>query len=155
MTLFFILCFFINDKAMTNTLPKSERLFLRDSIRTLFSSGSKSVPRYPVRMVYRFVDEGETPAAILVSVPKKHFKRAVKRNRVKRQIREAYRRHKDSFGTIISLAYRRHKDIIVPKLEAAGRRVSIAFVWMSDELSESALVEEKITDLLNLLSEKI
>lgn len=125
---------------MTNTLPKSERLFLRDSIRTLFSSGSKSVPRYPVRMVYRFVDEGETPAAILVSVPKKHFKRAVKRNRVKRQIREAYRRH---------------KDIIVPKLEAAGRRVSIAFVWMSDELSESTLVEEKITDLLNLLSEKI
>lgn len=140
MTPFFILCFFINDKAMTNTLPKSERLFLRDSIRTLFSSGSKSVPRYPVRMVYRFVDEGETPAAILVSVPKKHFKRAVKRNRVKRQIREAYRRH---------------KDIIVPKLEAAGRRVSIAFVWMSDELSESTLVEEKITDLLNLLSEKI
>lgn len=125
---------------MTNTLPKSERLFLRDNIRTLFSSGSKSVPRYPVRMVYRFVEESETPAAILVSVPKKHFKRAVKRNRVKRQIREAYRKH---------------KDIIVPKLEAAGRRVSIAFVWMSDELSESALVEEKITDLLNILSEKI
>ena len=51
---------------------------------------------FPIRVVYRLVEPQPNAAQIqmLVSVPKKHFKRAVKRNRVKRQIREAYRKHK-------------------------------------------------------------
>ena len=44
---------------------------------------------FPIRVVYRLVDQQPDMAQVqmLVSVPKKHFKRAVKRNRVKRQIR--------------------------------------------------------------------
>jgi ribonuclease P protein component len=40
----------------------------------------------------------DAPSRIVVSVPKRSFKRAVKRNLLKRRIREAYRRHKDLLG---------------------------------------------------------
>ena len=86
--------------------------------------------------------EGENlPAAsIMVSVPKKRFKRAVKRNRVKRQIREAYRMH---------------KDILLDALEAAGRKVAVAFIWLDNELHDSSEVEAKVKKLLQLVAERI
>ena len=40
----------------------------------------------------------DAPSRIVVSVPKRSFKRAVKRNLLKRRIREAYRRQKDILG---------------------------------------------------------
>ncbi len=53
---------------------------------------------YPIRMIYAIgqcdAASREPQAKIMVSVPKRYFKRAVKRNRVKRQLREAYRRNK-------------------------------------------------------------
>ena len=77
------------------TLPKVERLNSRILIEKLFTGGSKSLPAFPLRIVYMPVEGENLPiATILISVPKKRFKRAVKRNRVKRQIREAYRKHK-------------------------------------------------------------
>ena len=78
------------------TLPKLERLNSRILIEKLFTGGSKSLPAFPLRIVYMPVEGEHLPAvSLLISVPKKRFKRAVKRNRVKRQIREAYRKHKD------------------------------------------------------------
>lgn len=77
------------------TLSKVERLNSRILIERLFTGGSKSLPAFPLRIVYMPVEGENLPAAtILISVPKKRFKRAVKRNRVKRQIREAYRKNK-------------------------------------------------------------
>ena len=51
---------------------------------------------FPLRVVYVNKEraQGEVPVQILISVPKKRFKHAVDRNRVKRQVREAYRLHK-------------------------------------------------------------
>ena len=44
---------------------------------------------------YRYLsDNGEEKSRILVSVPKKLFKRAVKRNLLKRRLRESYRMQK-------------------------------------------------------------
>ena len=61
----------------------------------MFEGGvSKSFSIFPIRVVYMPVEQGEAPASILISVSKRRFKRAVKRNRVKRQIREAYRKNK-------------------------------------------------------------
>ena len=75
------------------TLPKLERLNSRILIEKLFTGGSKSLPAFPLRIVYMPVEGEHLPAvSLLISVPKKRFKRAVKRNRVKRQIREAYRK---------------------------------------------------------------
>ena len=63
----------------------------------MFEGGvSKSFSIFPIRVVYMPVEQGEAPASILISVSKRRFKRAVKRNRVKRQIREAYRKNKSN-----------------------------------------------------------
>lgn len=67
------------------TLGKKERLSSKILIERLFSGGSKSFPAFPLRVVYMPVEPSEQDAAasILISVPKKRFKRAVKRNLVK------------------------------------------------------------------------
>ena len=74
---------------MPNTLRKSERLDRKKVIEKMFAGGSRSFSVFPLRVVYLPVEELEAPVSILVSVSKRRFKRAVKRNRVKRQIREA------------------------------------------------------------------
>jgi ribonuclease P protein component len=126
----------------TETLSKAERISSRTQIDTLFGGGSRSMSAFPVRMVYRQVErqEGEPPAQILISVPKRCFKRAVKRNRVKRQIREAYRHNKlllnDYFDNM------------------PGKGLDIAFIWMHNELTDTATVNSRIVSLLKRITEK-
>ena len=76
---------------------KEERLCSRKLIDKLFCGGvSRSMTAFPLRAIYLLIEEGteEGKVQVLVSVPKKQLKLAVKRNRVKRQVREAYRRNK-------------------------------------------------------------
>lgn len=74
-------------------LPRSERLRSKKEIGQLFELG-RSSSRKPLRVVRV---EGEANA-ILVSVPKRLFKRAVDRNLLKRRIREAYRLNRQLLG---------------------------------------------------------
>ena len=77
-----------------NTLGNRERIKSKKQLETLFGGGrSRSMAAFPVRLVYMTQDnDGTTPQMMMmVSVSKRHFKHAVKRNRAKRQMREAYR----------------------------------------------------------------
>jgi ribonuclease P protein component len=77
---------------MDATLPKSERLCGKTAVVGLFEAG-KSASAGCLRCKFSVrADEG--PSRIVVSVPKRHFKRAVKRNLLKRRMREAYRHQK-------------------------------------------------------------
>ena len=123
------------------TLHKTERLNSRLLIERLFAGGSKSLPAFPLRIVYMPVENDSLPTvSLLISVPKKRFKRAVKRNRVKRQVREAYRLH---------------KSLLTRKLEASGQKVVLAFIWLDNELHPSAVVEDKVKKLLQLTAERL
>ena len=107
----------------------------------MFAGGfSRSFSVFPLRAVYMSVEQQEVPVSILISVPKKRFKRAVKRNRVKRQIREAYRKN---------------KHILLDALKASGQKIAIAFIWLDNELHESADVEAKVVKLLQLTAERL
>lgn len=124
-----------------HTFPKTERLSSVILIEKLFAGGSKSLPAFPLRIVYMPVEgEGLPAVSVLISVPKKRFKRAVKRNRVKRQIREAYRKH---------------KYLLIDPLKAAGKKAAIAFIWLDNELHASDEIEEKVKKLLQITAERM
>lgn len=125
---------------MPNTLHKSERLDKKKVIEMLFAGGSRSFSVFPLRVVYLPVEELEAPASILVSVSKRRFKRAVKRNRVKRQIREAYRLNKHGL-----------LDVLADK----QCRLAIAFIYLSDQLVESSLIAERMKTALARIAEKV
>ena len=75
-----------------NTLPKQERLCGKRGIDRLLAHGKHGNVG---ALRYRYLsDNGEGKSRILVSVPKKLFKRAVKRNLLKRRIRESWRKLK-------------------------------------------------------------
>ena len=87
-------------------------------------------------------DEGDAslpPTQLLVSVPKKHFKRAVKRNRVKRQVREAYRLQRQ----IVSLKVKDKQSVVM------------AFIWLDDKLWPTEMVKQKVGNLMQRISEKL
>ena len=85
------------DENTTNTLPKKERLCGKKGIERLLARG-KHGNAGPLRYI-SLHDNGEECCRLLISVPKKLFKRAVKRNLLKRRIRESWRRLKHSLKT--------------------------------------------------------
>ena len=76
------------------TFKKSERLCSKKAFELLFSKG-KTVFSYPFKIVY-FQEKTKDRSTVQVAfgVSKRNFKRAVKRNKIKRLLREAYRKHK-------------------------------------------------------------
>ena len=124
-----------------SSFPKQERMVSRLLIEKLFGGEcSHSMAAFPLRVVYmtRERRKDETPMQLLISVPKKHFKHAVDRNRVKRQIRESYRRHKELLTNSLS----------------DTQQVLIACVWLSDQQEPSSAVERKLVSLMQRIGEK-
>ncbi len=123
------------------TLRKAERLNSKILVGKMFEGGiSKSFSIFPIRIVYMPVEKGEASASILISVSKRRFKRAVKRNRVKRQIREAYRKN---------------KHLLLDQLQCCNQHLAIAFIYLSDEFVATSELEEKIRIALLRISEKL
>ena len=76
------------------TFKKEERLCSKKLLDELFRNGS-SFLLYPFRVTYKSaVLPEDVLVQIVISVPKRRFKRAHDRNLIKRRVREAYRLHK-------------------------------------------------------------
>lgn len=123
------------------TLRKKERMVSRKLIDTLFDGNGQSMAAFPLRVVYMKKERTayDAPIQILISVPKKRFKQAVDRNHVKRQVREAYRLHKD----------------ILYNALPADQQLLLAFVWLSDSHLSTAKVEERVISLLHRIAERL
>ena len=126
------------------TLNKDERLCSKKLIERLFAGGNKSFPMFPLRVVYMSLapEESTADASILISVPKKRFKHAVKRNLVKRQIREAYRHN---------------KYILLDALKAKDTptKMVLAFIWLDNKIYSTEQVAYKVKKLLIHIAEEI
>ena len=76
------------------TFKKEERLCSKRLLEKLFHNGS-SFLLYPYRIVWLAEKlPAEVPVQVVISVPKRRFKKAVDRNLIKRRIREIYRLNK-------------------------------------------------------------
>ena len=123
-----------------HTLSKEERLSWKRHIDLLFAEG-RSFISFPLRVVYLPVEEKELSSrvAIMASVPKKKFKRANKRNLIKRLIRESYRIHK--------------YDLIDP-LQEKGTSMLVAFLYVDKEIRSFAEIEKSMIKALKALKDK-
>ncbi|MFI3261295.1 MAG: ribonuclease P protein component [Rikenellaceae bacterium] len=125
-------------KQIRNTLPKSERLSGVTVVNQLFASGI-GFTSYPLRCVYCLKPSDEKQVKILVSVGKKYHKRAVKRNKVKRRIREAYRLNKH----------------FLLKNMPENISLEIAFIYISKNEEEYNTIENGIKKSFSKLLTKI
>ena len=122
------------NRTTLHTFKKSERLCSKKALDRLFNENHHSFSAYPLRAVY--APDAEEGVRILVSVSKRHFKRAVHRNHVKRQIRESYRLN---------------KSLLVP----VNGGLHIAFLWTSNEFFPFTMVQKKMQSLLLRIHESL
>ena len=79
---------------MSFSFPKKEKLKSKKLIEQLFAEGI-GVTNYPLKLVYLKTSfEDDSKYKVGVTASKRNFKSAVKRNRIKRLMRESYRLNK-------------------------------------------------------------
>lgn len=124
------------------TLPKSERLYLRNAISELFAKGS-SFTIFPYRITYRVLpeeDPQEARVAIMTVAPKKRFKHAVDRNHVKRLTREAYR-----------LA----KPELIDKCIEEQKKLDFAMIYCDNKFISFQETQERMSKIIHILEKKL
>ena len=114
------------------SFSKSERISEKKIIDNLFSSGKKfSVYPFDVRFLNQD-ENSDSISKVLITVSSSKIKSAVKRNLLKRRIKESYRIN---------------KNIISNKL------LMIAFVYVSEEIFTFSVIDKAIKKVLKKLSE--
>jgi ribonuclease P protein component len=124
--------------------PKSEKLCSDKLIDRLFTEGNREIGSFPVRLVYLQVSTEEISGInILVSVSKRHFKRAVKRNRVKRQLREYYRLNNQKLKSMLAT---NNQGLLLALIYTDGK------LWSTEKLNKR--LDSAFEKLLSVLSSK-
>jgi ribonuclease P protein component len=124
--------------------PKSEKLCSDKLIDKLFTEGNREIGSFPVRLVYLQVSTEEISGInILVSVSKRHFKRAVKRNRVKRQLREYYRLNNQKLKSMLAT---NNQGLLLALIYTDGK------LWSTEKLNKR--LDSAFEKLLSVLSSK-
>ncbi len=125
---------------MRNTFKKAERLNSKLLISKLFAVGN-SFFLHPFRISF-IMDEREDgpPAQILISASKRNFKSAVKRNHIKRLVREAYRKNKHIIWDYLS--------------DKPNNQLIISVVYTGKTIASYSEVERKLILVLHSLIEK-
>lgn len=123
-----------------STFPKPEHLYGEKNITRLHELG-KAFMSFPFRVVYFVTDNKDlVPVRVMVSVPKKRFKHAVDRNRIKRLTREVYRLNKQE---------------IIDYALGQNLKLYISFQYVSNEVEKYELLEKKMKNALRKLIQNL
>ena len=109
---------------------KAERLCSKIIINDVFETG-KTIQVAAFKLYWLNVETQSAPMQILISVPKRNFKRAVDRNLLKRRIREAYRTNK-----------------LVLNENLKSKYYALMLVYTGKTILEYKEIEERIIELL-------
>ena len=118
------------------SLKKEERLCSRKAIEKLFFEG-ESFFIFPLKVVYRSMAlTVPYPVQAAFSVSRRNFKRAVKRNLLKRRMREAYRLNKADFYQTLE----------------GKPQLAVMFIYAAREVKEYGLIEKSMKLALSKLA---
>ena len=115
---------------MNATFPKSEKLCGERSVDELYKHGKRFVA-WPMRVTY--MEVADAGSQVLIWAPKALFKHAVDRNRLRRQMREAYRLNKEI-------------------LEQSGKHYHLAFNYIDKEMQDYRLIDRAMQKALKRLA---
>ena len=122
---------------MALKFPKKEKLTNKHIIERLFKEGH-SVSAFPIKLIYlRLASPTESKIQTAVTVPKSNFKSAVKRNRIKRLMRECYRQNKQH---------------IFNNMEG---NFAFLFLYLGKEIPAYAVVEKNMLQIFEKLLKKV
>jgi ribonuclease P protein component len=122
---------------MRFTFQKEEKLTGLKIFADLTANG-RSFFAHPFRIIWMpSSTEQKYPARVAFAVPKRNFRKAVDRNKVKRLLREIYRHHKHE---------------LYADLEKVGVKISVMFIYTQKEMPEHDGLERKIILSLQRLS---
>lgn len=116
-------------KKISHTFPKKERLSSKKEIRELFKHGS-SFYLYPFKVIFLHFtpEDAGYYHKVLFSVPKRNFKKAVTRNKIKRRLKEAYRLNKH----------------LLLKPDFVGLPLLIAYIYVGKQVYDYKIIEDKL-----------
>jgi ribonuclease P protein component len=120
------------------SLVKGERLCGVKAVSELFAGG-KFLSDPPLKIIYRTApaEKSVSTIRVLVSVPKRNFKKATDRNLIRRRIREAWRLNRIP---------------LTERLNGIGLRMDLAIIWNDTQIRPYEFVLKCVTRMIGRMS---
>ena len=121
---------------MRYTFGSEEKLKSKKLIEKLFSEGN-AITVYPLKLIYlEEAHQGSYPIKAGIAVPKRTVRNATSRNRIKRLVRECYRKH---------------KHLIYDRIE---KKYIFMILYLDENEQKYVVLEGKMVDLLEKFVKK-